>query len=133
LDKKPLVGDIVHYTGILKYPWAAIIVAIKEELVQLCMFNPISDPQTKREWVPYSKEYKLNHWSWPPEGGSMEWQRCPVCFGTGIVYDMQAGQPPPNSSVPTTQFTCSVCKGEKIIRTDNGLPPSMQGKRNESK
>lgn len=41
------------------------------------------------------------------------WQKCPICNGTG--------------SAPITQSsngTCTVCQGKKIISEVNGLPPT---------
>ena len=42
------------------------------------------------------------------------WQKCPVCEGTGTVYDI---------TEITCLVKCSVCNGTKIINEITGLPP----------
>ena len=50
-------------------------------------------------------------------------QKCPICNGEGrIPDDVWNG----NSSAYNTHKTCPTCRGERIISTKNGLPPSMQ-------
>lgn len=43
-----------------------------------------------------------------------DWQRCPICDGTGIYQG-----PGTFHQIPT----CPTCKGKRIINTLNGLPP----------
>lgn len=43
------------------------------------------------------------------------WQTCPICKGTGLT------RIDPVNAISQ----CTVCLGEKIISSANGLPPSM--------
>lgn len=43
----------------------------------------------------------------------MSFQKCPVCEGTGLMYDIRG----------VKNCLCDVCKGCKIISTVSGYPP----------
>lgn len=76
--KKPIVGDIVHYTEIEKnYSMAAIVTFIvkddKDNMVSLMVMDPTGNPFTyKIDNVKYNKEYHHKYWSWPRKKWSFE-------------------------------------------------------------
>lgn len=45
----------------------------------------------------------------------MSWQKCPICNGSGKIY---------NTLSSSSYDTCSTCNGKKIISELTGLPPS---------
>ncbi len=55
------------------------------------------------------------------------YQKCPKCNGEGIIEIPSLG------TLVNKQETCSVCKGERIIHTESGLPPSLHNTRISSK
>jgi len=67
---EPTVGRIVNYqsygtpNGEYKaLPRAAIVTAVQEDTISLCIFNPTG--LFFPEKVPHSEEPKPGHWSWP--------------------------------------------------------------------
>jgi hypothetical protein len=46
------------------------------------------------------------------------WQTCPKCGAEGTVFPKRGGTS--SSLIP-----CDVCRGEKILSKETGLPPSM--------
>jgi hypothetical protein len=54
---------------------------------------------------------------------SSGWQICPKCYGQGVVW-FPTGIPFNETfSGDGKPFICDVCKGEKIISVETGLPP----------
>ena len=47
------------------------------------------------------------------------WQKCPICNGTGKVFDENA-----SPSIYSPKKSCNVCNSKGIISTLTGLPPT---------
>lgn len=56
-------------------------------------------------WQPMNQQVMLGGW-WPPI--QREWQRCPVCDGSG-----QDPNPPPLTN--TVNHPCRVCNGARMV------------------
>ena len=52
------------------------------------------------------------------ENNNNNWQRCPVCYGSGMGHNMYGSGP------------CNTCSGHGIISTLSGIPPGF--KKNET-
>jgi hypothetical protein len=53
----------------------------------------------------------------------MSYQKCPLCEGFGKIPNTEDYMH--SSSAWSPNITCPVCKGELIIDTKTGLPPSL--------
>lgn len=51
----------------------------------------------------------------------MSWQKCPICYGTGVETTTTSGY-----YTSSTITICTVCAGSKIISEITGLPPVYQ-------
>lgn len=45
------------------------------------------------------------------------WQKCPICDGTGIIYE---------NNTTTVYSSCPHCLGQRVISTVTGLPPNYE-------